>query len=791
MVVVLSLAVGMGVNTAVFTLLNALALKPLPITNTEGLFFLSNSSPTRRYGNSSYPRYQSYADRNDVFSGLMTYSNKPLALTTGDSTEEINAEVVSGNYFSVLEVVPAAGRLFFDHESGLSNPQPIAVLSHDFWKRRYGSDPAVVGQSVILNGYGCTVVGVASGEFSGTSGPMRTDVWVPVGLWAVMVREPDRITSWGHNWTEVMGRLKSTVSREQAEAAMTAIAQGIQNETAQDQIQTRVILTPASEGHPGYQSEALGVALPVAAVGFIIGSLILLIGCVNAANLVGARAASRRKEVAIRLALGSSRGQLVRLLLAESLVLALLAGIAGLLFAMWGIELLLKIKPPIPTPEFSIDLSPDLGVFGFTLVLSLVTGILFGLTPALRLSRTSLTAALNEQRTIIGRRVRFRMRDLLVVSQVALSFLLIVTAGLFARGTQQAHLIDTGFDADNVYLLSLASDQLGLSISKPERFDQQVLEQVRNLEGIESASLVDPLPLSFAGKFAFFKIEGEENGELIGHTHVASQYFKTLGIALVGGRDFGDQDSPSAPKVAIINETMVRRLWPNQNPLGRRILSEGQPIEIVGIAKDTKHRDLGESSQPWLYIPFDQNTTSNRLTLTLLVRSGLEPATVASGIRREMRTLAPNWPVFEFKNMAESMRIQVFVPGLIASILGALGMLGLLLALVGISGLVSYSVTQRVREIGIRIALGAQWVDVMKLIVSHTVMLAAIGVVMGGAIAAALTRFLSTFLLGISPTDPFTFGLVSLALLGAAMVASIIPARKALRVDPIEALRCE
>jgi predicted permease len=799
LVVVFSLAVGMGVNTAVFTVLDSLVLKAAPLPQTEGLVFLSNSSPAQRYGNSSYPGYRAYAEQNDVFSGLMAYTARPLALTTAEGTEEVSGEVVSANYFSVLQVNPAAGRLFLGPESGSSNAEPVAVLSHDFWKRRYGSDPTLVGQTVIVNGHSLMVVGITSSQFTGLGWPVKTDIWVPVEMWATTVREPERITGWGHTWIEVMGRLKPTVAREQAEAAMTAIAQGLPRQPGSDQSAvTRVILSDASDGHPGAKSEMLGVALPAAGSGFLVGTLVLLIGCANAANLLVARAASRRKEIAIRMALGSSRVRLVRLLLMESLVLASLAGIAGFVLASWGIDVLLRIEPPIAMPELSIDLSPDLRVFGFTLVLSLVTGTLFGLAPALRATGTSLTAGLNEHRAVIGRgAARFTIRNILVVSQVAMSLLLLITAGLFARSLQNAVYTDPGFDTSNVYLLSLASDQFGLNIAKPERFDEQVLERVRSVPGIESATLVDPVPLSFGGKYAYFEIAGRSNpdgtpvSQRMGHTHIAPDYFNTLRIPLVRGRDFADQDSKSGPAVAIINETAAARLWPNQDPLGERIIEDKQAIEIVGIARDTKHRNLGEQSEPWLYIPILQNTTSNRLSPTLLVRSGSERSVVAAALRREISLLAPNWPAFEVKSMTESTEIQFFLPQLAAAILGGLGIVGLLLAIVGIYGLVSYSVAQRTREIGIRMALGARSPDVMKLVITQSITLTLAGILIGGAIAAGVTRFLSSLLIGISPTDPITFAVVTVSLVAAALVACIIPARRALKVDPNEALRYE
>jgi predicted permease len=378
-----------------------------------------------------------------------------------------------------------------------------------------------------------------------------------------------------------------------------------------------------------------------------------------------------------------------------------------------------------------------------------------------------------------------------------MSLLLLITAGLFARSLQKAHSIDPGFDPSNVHLLSLASDQLGLNIQKPEGFDEQVLERVRSLPGVESATMVDPVPLSFSEKNAYFEIEGanypdgQPNNQRISHIHVAPGYFKTLRIPMARGRDFADQDSASAPKVAIVNETMARRFWPNQDPIGRRIIEDRQAIEIVGIVKDAKQKDLGSQSEPYLYIPLRQNTTSNRLRPTLLVRGVADRAMMAETLRREIGVLAPNWPVFDVQSMSDSMGIQFFVPRFAAAILGGLGTMGLLLAIVGIYGLVSYSVSQRTREIGIRMALGARSIDVMRLIVSHSIALTLVGVATGGAIAAGVTRFLGSFLIGISPTDPLTFFLVSGALVASAMLASIVPARKALRVDPNEALRWE
>ena len=798
-VAVFSLALGMAVNTAVFTLLNAFLFKPLPITHTEGLVYLFNSSPANAYGNSSYPRYQAYANQNDVFSGLMAYSPRPVALTDGDQTKEVNAEVVSENYFSVLEVQPYLGRLFSAVEGGKGNSDLVAVLSHDFWMRRYGSDPSIVGQTVMLNGHHWIVAGIASKDFTGLNSPLKTDLWVPVEPWTISVQEQDRITNQGHSWIEVMGRLKPALSPEQAEAAMNAIAEGLGHRSGDDlSANPKVILTPAIEGHPKARTELMEIAIPFAAGGFLIGTLVLLIGCANAANLFAARGASRRKELAIRVALGCTRWKLIRLLLTESLVLASLAGVTGLLFATWGIELLLKVKIPVPVPEFSFDLGPDLRVFGFAFALSLVAAVLFGLAPALRISRSNLTTAINDQRTVVGRgAVRFTPRNILVASQAAMSLLLLIVAGLFARSLHNAESIDPGFDTSNVHLLSLAPDQFGMNIQKPERMDEELLERARSLSFIQSATLADPVPLSFNAKAAYFEIEGtsdlssKREALRLSYAHIAPGYFKTLGIPLIKGRDFVDQDSAAAHKVTIVNDIMATRFWPNQDPVGRRIINDGQPMEIVGVARTTKYRMLGEPPEPVLYIPTSQTSKGDKIRATLLVRSELPSATVAAGLKRELDALASNWPVFELKSLADSVSIQVFLPRLAAGILGALGLLGLLLALVGIYGLVSYSVTLRTHEIGIRMALGARSPQVLRLIISQSIVLTLVGIMGGGAVAAGITRFLATLLIGISSTDPLTFATVPLALLSATTLASVIPARRALNVDPVEALRHE
>jgi putative ABC transport system permease protein len=490
---------------------------------------------------------------------------------------------------------------------------------------------------------------------------------------------------------------------------------------------------------------------------------------------------------------------LIRQLLTESLVLALLGGLGGLLVATWVVSSVLAIKPPTPPgdmglPTFALDFKVDPRVFGFTLLLSVIASLAFGLAPAIQASKADLISALKTETAgnRSGRR-RFSLRNFLVVSQVAMSILLLISAGLFTRSWLHSASLHPGFDTDHVLMLSLATDQAGLNINKPPGFDQQLVDQVAALPGVQAASLVDPVPLWFGGKFAYFTIEGRDSSsaEPIGHSHVSAGYFNTMHIPFVTGRDLDNVDTMSAGKVAIVNQTMANRYWPGANPLGKRIINKEATIEVVGVVRDVKQRTLGEAPQPWMYIPISQNTTSNQIRPTLLVRTVDTPSKIAGAIQREVKTLDPTWPIFDFKTLSDSVSIQAFVPRIVATFLGGIGLFGLLLAAAGVYGLVAYSVSQRTQEIGIRLALGARASDVLSLVIRQGLALILVGLAIGGVAAFLLTRFLAVFLNGISPVDIVTFVSVSLLMVAAGLLACWIPARRATKVDPMIALRYE
>ena len=792
LVVVLSLGLGSGLNITIFSLINAILLQPLPaIPQQEQLVEVYTSSPGLRFGAVSYPDYVDYREGNQVFSGLLAQRVTPVSLTSGGNNTIVASAIVSGNYFTALDVKPALGRGFSPEEDKTPNSHPVVVISHSLWQRGYGGAQNILGESIIVNSQSFNIIGVAPEGFVGTTVGLAPDIWFPMMMQGRVMPGADRLTTRGTRWLNVVGRLKPGVSREQAEAGM----QGVVSRLAQEHPNTNKANTPTvvplGEGSTGIKKNMSGVLMLLMAVVF----LVLLIACFNVANLMLARALTRHKEIGIRMALGATRMRLIRQLLTESVLFSLLGGVVGLLIAYVSTKLLLNLVPPTSIPVV-FDLSLNRQVFIFALLVSILTGIIFGLAPAIQTTKANLIPALKDDGAGSGQGgyKKSRLRDLLVVGQVAISLILLICAGLFLRSLQNAQSSNLDFTPEKLAIVSTDVGLQGYDQEKGQRFYQQLTERVGQLPGVESASHAYIVPLSGGGMYQIgIQIPGYEpppNTQLtIDYNIVGPKFFQTISIPFVQGRDFSDFDAKSAAGVCIINEAMARRFWPTQNALGQRLsLTSGKTqLEIVGIVKNSKYYNLKEEPLPYIYLPFLQNYNAR---MTVFAQSSTDMGTLLPALRREVDALDKTIPskILTMKDALSTMLIQ---QKLAAILLTIFSLLALLLATVGLYAVMAYSVSNRTREIGIRMALGAQRGDVLKLVLKQGMLLTLVGLGVGLVAAFALTRFLAGLLYGISATDLTTFGVITIFQVAVALLASYIPARRATRIDPLRALKYE
>lgn len=799
LILVLTLALGIGANGVIFSLVNALLLRPLPVEKPHELaaVFTSDFS-SGEFGASSYPDYAAFRDRNQSFSGLALYMPQPLSLNVDEANERVFGEIVSGNYFAVLGLRPALGRGFLPEEDQKPGTSPVAIVSHKLWQARFGGDATIIGRNIKLNGQPFTIVGVAPEKYQGLMRGIAVDWWVPAMMMDQLSPGNQYLTERGNRGMMVMGRLKPGVTLAQAQADFNNIAAQLYKEWPQAWGNIRrqgrsVSVLPESQSRVLPQARMplmIFAALLLSVVG-----LVLLIACANIANLLLARAAARRREIAVRLALGAGRWRLIRQLLTESILLALLGGAAGLMLAVWGTDLLMAFKPPVPIP-LEINLPLDWRVIGFLSGLSLLTGVVFGLVPALAASRPEVVSALKDDSNASGS--RGRLRGALVIVQVAVSALLLICAGLFLRSLQNASSIDPGFDADNLLAMSMDLQLQGYDEARGQQFSTQLLERVRALPGVVSASLTETLPLGFGGRSGI-TIEGynTQQGEdmEVHNSTVAPGYFETLRIAMQQGRTFDAQDQANAPGAVIVNEAFARRYWPGQNALGKRIQmgsgdgTDNAPyLTVVGVTKDGKYNSLGEEATPFFYRAATQAYVS---TPTLLVRTQSNPTNALATVRSAVEALDKNLPLYDVKTMRQHLGIALLPARLAGSALGIFGLLALLLAAAGLYGVMANVVAGRTREIGIRMALGADALAVLRLILQQGMRLVLIGLGLGLAAALAVTHLLKSLLFGVSTTDPLTFAGIAVLLTAVALLACWIPARRATKVDPMIALRCE
>ena len=797
-VAVLTLALGIGINTTVFSLANSVFLRQLPVASPQNLVWIFSD----RDNSTSYPEYLEYQQQTELFDGVMAYQWVGLNLGSTSQSERVEGTLVSGNYFDVLGVKAELGRTFLPDEDKTPGASPVAVISHNLWEHRFNSDATVVGKSMVLNGVQFTIVGVAPRDFVGTEEAFPRQVWIPLMMQASVRPGPAAVSNASNPLNnrnarnlDVMARLKHGVTLRQAQAGMNVVASRLAQTYPESNRNFQISLYTAGNGRPAFRA----MLKPVTQILLGVVALVLLITCANVANLLLARAAHRRKEVAIRISLGATRTRLIRQLLTESILLAVAGGLAGLILNFWLVNLLTALKPSVPLPV-NVEFHTDWRVLSFTLLLSVLAGIIFGLVPALQASKHDLAPALKDQSQQLGdRRRMFSLRNALVIGQVALSIVVLIGAGLFLRSLNHARAINPGFDAEHILTLSFNTASQKYEATRAEQFYQQLSNRVQALPGVQSVSLAQAAPLSYFYSPAFDApvfVEGHEPppGEdppLAGNNAIGPNFFRTLGVPLVSGREFTDRDREGAPRVAIVNETLVRNLFPNSDPIGQRLhvlLRQPSSWEIVGVVKDSKYRSLGEDPTPYIFLPYLQNPQP---AMALHVQTSGNPRELAAAVRREAQTLDPNLPAFNVMSLADNIDISLFPARFGAVLLGVFGFLALLIASIGIYGVMSYGVSERTHEMGIRMALGARGSDVLRLVISQGMWLALIGVAIGAGLALAMTRVVKSYLYDVSVTDPLTFIGIALLLIGVALLACYVPARRATKVDPLKALRYE
>jgi predicted permease len=803
-VAALSLALGIGANTTIFTLVNAVLLNPLPVEDPSQLVSIwttdeRNQSNQAAFGflQTSPLNFRDLRDKNEVFSGITGHVGVPLNITGGTGQpEQVFGELVTGNFFSVLGARPQVGRGFLPDEDQTPGAKLVAVLGYGEWQKRYGGDPSIVGRTISLNGNAFTVVGVMPKGFKGTNAIGAPALWVPymtypqttTGFFRELA-EPNSRRGLVFNLT---GRLKPGVSVQQAEANLKTIARQLEQEYPNENRGRSVTLIPLAQAtiNPGFRDNIVKAGgLLMTIVG-----LVLLIACANVANLLLARAAARQKEIAVRLSLGAGRGRLIMQLLTEGTLLAVLGGAAGLVLAYWAQGLLWSFRPPFLAAD-SIDLQPDMRVLLFTLAVSVATGVIFGLAPAIQASRPDLVVELKEKTSApAGSNRLFSLRNVLVSAQVALSLVALVGAGLFLRSLQNAQQISPGFDAPHLSVLSFDLGAQGYTEERGRQFQQRVLERAAAVPGVQAASVASTVPL-FAGGFArTVFLEGQDAsdrraGRLVQISVVGAQYLETLGIALLRGRTLSERDQPNTPMAVVINETMAKRFWPEQDAIGKRFKFFGQDFfnQVVGIARDSKYNFIGEEETPFIY---QATTQVYQPQLSLFVKAA-QPQAVLGTVRGEIQQLDRNLPLTGVFTLNEIFDQALWAPRMAAWLLATFAGLSLVLSVIGIYGVMAYAVSQRTRELGIRMALGASRGDVLRLVVMQGLRLTVMGVVFGLAVSVAITRLVVSLLYSVSPTDVVTFTVVPLLLAAAALAASYLPALRATRIDPMVALRYE
>jgi predicted permease len=802
-VAVLSLALGIGANTTIFTIVNAILLNPLPVKEISRLVeadtidskTLVTTANTTKLG-MSYPNFQDYARENKVFVGLGCFVGPfPLTWSSGMEPRQIFGQMVSANYFEILGLRPVSGRFFQPDEDTKPGGNNVAVVSYSLWANKFGSDPNVVGRILTLNATPYTVIGVAPHGFKGafTFGNAE-QIWIPVSMYPQLLAGffKDNFNDRRFLATTMIGRLRDGISLSGAEASLKTVASHLESAFPKDNASRSVALTPLADAAVGVNNRSQIVLAGGLMMGIV--GLVLLIACVNLANLLLAQAARREKEIGLRAALGASQGRVVRQLLTESLVLAILSGVVGLAIAYGGRAALWSFRPPFIL-DGDVDLGFDSHVLFFTLSMALLTAVFIGVAPAIKAAKPNLIEVLK-----VGGRggtvgwTRNPFRSLLVVTEIALALVALVGAGLFIRSMQNAQHIDPGFESKNLFVFAFDLGALHYDEGRGQQYFRAAIDRAKTSPGVESATIASNFPLGGGLARTVFP-EGQDEasgyrGTLTQLDDITPNFFSTLHIPLVRGREFTDADRKDTTQVAIIDEAMAKQFWPNENAVGRRFHFFGETglREVVGVVRNTVVNAIGEDPQPLAYLPLTQDYAP---AATMQVRTSGRPEAVSATVRSQVQSLDTNLALTNMNTIGELIDQGLWAPRMGAGLLTVFGGLALLLAVVGVYGVLSYSVNQQTREIGIRMAMGAQTGRILGLVVGQGMRLAVAGLTLGLLVAFAAMRILSSLLFGVSAHDPLIFGGVSLVLATAAILACYIPARRATKVDPIIALRYE
>ncbi len=795
---ILTLALGIGANTAMFGLVNAFLFKPLPVDEPGELVSLYRfDNKAHEYKqNFSYPVIRDLQRKSGALEGVFARSLERVGFGSEGRTDMLYGEVVTGNYFDVLRVRPALGRGFLPEEYKAPGSSSVIVIGHQLWEDRFRGDPAVVGSQVRINNRQFTIVGVAPPEFLGTKFGLAMDFWMPVESIEVIHGDDAALRDRGSHWLEVFGRLKTGLSIGQAESDLASVLTSLREEYPEEEKNITFKLGPARgialDVDPGLaQKVSLGGAVALAVV-----AIVLLIACANVANLMLIRASGRRKEVAMRLALGAPRIRLVRQLLTESMALSLAGGTIGFLFAFLAGRMLNLFLPTL-VYTVRLDVGPDSNVLLFTMAATVATGILFGLAPALQASRLNLVTALRGVAAdpSPGRRGAVSLQKGLVVSQIAMSLVLLAVAGLFLRSVVNAQTADPGFSTKNLLFTSLDLGLAGITQEDGERLFDRLERELPALPVIRSAAFCTNLPLDDSSNgTTIWSDEGtvtEDDGVPAEYIAISGGFFSAMGIPLQEGRTFNASDDRQSPGVAVVNRALADRLWSGQDPIGRKVHFRGPTgptVEVVGVAANVKQQSLGEDSTPSLFRPLSQSYSSSA---SLVVQTNGNPAAAAEPVRRAIREINPNIPLFNLKTIDQHLSYTLWHTRLGAALSTLFGLLALALATVGLYGVISYGVARRTREIGIRMALGARRRDVIASVLRGGLALVAVGGGVGLAASLGLSRLLASILFGVSGTDYAALGGVFLILSGVSLLACYLPARKASKLDPITTLRAD
>jgi predicted permease len=785
-VVALSLALGIGVNTTIFSFVNAVLFRPPAVEKPGQLVEVWHHMRTRSGFNSypplSFPDFEYYRKNNHVFSGMIGFESEfgSVGWNRGEQSENLQGQLVSGNFFSVLGVNAALGRMIAPEDDRVPGAGPVVVLRHAIWQQRFASDPNIVGKQLTLNGHSFTVIGVAARKFDGMLVGFAPDFWTPISMYRqIKPAQTDLLETRNTSWLMAAGRLRQGITAAQANSELALLAEQLAVEHPETNQDLTAVVVPADFTPAPLRGLLTGIsALLMAIVG-----LVLLIACANVANLSLAQAVRRQGELAVRSALGAPRWRVMRQMLTESILLASMGGAIGVLIAIWGAKLLMVLKPSFL--PISLDAAPDWRVLGFSLGLSLATGVIVGIAPALRSTNQQLVTRIN-QGTNPTSYSKSRLRNFLVVSQVAFGLLLLIVAGLCVRSLVNARAVDPGFETDHALTASFDLTTAGYDQQRGEALEKQLVDRLSSLPGVSSVGLADHLPLGTQTS----QSESEINGRKItfDFASVSPGYFQSMGITLKG-RNFSPQDNRSAPAVVVVNEAFAKKAWLGEDPVGKTIPMPGVAgkVQIIGVVRTGKYRSLGEDPRPFVFMSLLQNYQPR---MAIVVRTFNSPEPMVETVRREMAGVDPALAV-QAQTLKDYITFALFPAEATGALLGIFGLLALALSIVGVYGMLAHAVNQRTREIGIRTAMGAQTNDVLRLVMIQGIKLASIGMAIGLTTALLSTRLLAFLLYGVSATDPLTFAAVSAVFLGIVLLASYIPARHATAVDPMVALRYE